>query len=64
MSRVRLKEDRGLLPQAQEIVKGLNAKGVDTSNLRGFPHCQGMFDSYFELYGAARKSRAVEEELI
>ena len=64
MSRVRLKEDHGLPPQAQEIVKGLNAKGVVTSNLRGFPHCQGMFDSYFELYGPARKSRAVEEELI
>ena len=64
MSRVRLKEDHELSPGVLEIVQGLDAKGVDTSNLRGFAHCQEMFNSYFQFYGAARKGRSVPEELI
>ena len=51
-------------PRVQELVKDLDAKGVDTSNLRGFAHCQEMFDNYFQFYVPARKGRAVEEELI
>ena len=64
MSRVRLKENHELPPKVQEMVQDLDAKGVDTSNLWGFAHCQEMFDSYFQFYGPARKGRAVEEELI
>ena len=64
MSRVRLKEDHELPFKAQELVQGLDAKVVDTSNLRGFSHCQDMFDSYFQFYGQARKGRAVEESFI
>ena len=64
MSRVRLKEDHELPSKVQALVQDLDGKGVDTSNLRGFSHCQEMFDSYFQFYGPARKGRAVEEELI
>jgi alkylhydroperoxidase family enzyme len=64
MSRVRLKEDHELPSKVQALVQDLDGKGVDTSNLRGFAHCQEMFDSYFQFYGPARKGRAVEEELI
>ena len=42
----------------------MDEKGVDTSNLRGFAHCQELFDSYFKFYGPARKGRSVEEGLI
>ena len=60
MSRVRLKEDHELSPKVKAVVQDLDAKGVDTANLRGFAHCQEMFDSYFQFYGPARKGRAVE----
>ena len=64
MCRVRLKEDHELSPKVKAVVQDLDAKGDDTANLRGFAHCQEMFDSYFQFYGPARKGRAVEEELI
>ena len=64
MARVRLKEDHELDPAIQETVKQLEEKGVDTSNLRGFAHCQDLFNSYFQFYGPAREGRSVEAELI
>ena len=64
MSRVRLKEDHELSSEVKAVVQDLDAKGVDTANLRGFAHCQEMFDSYLQFYGPARKGRSVEEELI
>ena len=64
MSRVRLKEDHELTPDIKNLVKSMDEKGVDTSNLRGFAHCQELFDSYFKFYGPARKGRSVEEGLI
>ena len=64
MSRVRLKEDHELSTKVKAVVQDLDAKGVDTANLRGFANCQEMIDSYFQFYGPARKGRAVEEELI
>ena len=33
-------------------------------NLRGFAHCQEMFDDYFKFYAPAREGRFVEAELI
>ena len=42
MSRVRLKEDHELPSKVQALVKDLDGKGVDTSNLRGFAHCQEL----------------------
>lgn len=64
MARIRLKEDHELEPNIRDLVKNLDSKGVDTSNLRGFAHRQDMFDSYFQFYGPARKGTTVEEELI
>jgi hypothetical protein len=64
MARIRLKENDELKPEVRAAVESMEARGVDTSNLRGFAHAQEMFDSYFQFYGPARKGRAVEEELI
>ena len=64
MARIRLKENDELKPNVRELVTSLDEKGVDTSNIRGFAHCQEMFDSYFQFYGPARKGTSVEEELI
>lgn len=64
MSRIRLKEDHELAPHIQTYVKAQDAKGVDTSNMRAFAHCQDMFDSYFSFYSPAREGHTVEAELI
>lgn len=64
MARIRLKDDHELAPHIQEAVKSLEGKGVDTSNLRGFAHCQDMFDAYFQFYGPAREGKTVSAELI
>ncbi len=64
MARIRLQEDHELAPHIQAHAKALEAKGVDTSNLRGFAHRQDMFDSYFKFYGPAREGVTVEAELI
>lgn len=64
MARIRLQEDHELAPQLQAHVRAQEEKGVDTSNLRGFAHCQDMFDSYFKFYGPAREGTSVAAELI
>jgi hypothetical protein len=64
MARVKLREDEELAPHIRAYVQAQEAKGIDTSNLRGFAHCQEMFDSYFQFYGPAREGRSVEPELI
>ncbi|MBD3647874.1 MAG: hypothetical protein HUJ31_10580 [Pseudomonadales bacterium] len=64
MARIRLKDDDELAPHIRETVRNLEEKGVDTANLRGFAHCQELFDSYFQFYGPAREGRAIEPELI
>ena len=64
MARIRLQDDDELKPEIKDLVHTLDEKGVDTSNLRGFAHCQELFDSYFQFYTPARKGRVVEEELI
>ena len=64
MARIRLKEDDELKPETRALVKSLDEKGVDTSNLRGFAHCQDLFDSYFQFYSPAREGRSVPAELI
>ncbi len=64
MARIRLKENNELEPHVREHVESLDAQGVDTSNIRGFAHCQPMFDSYFKFYGPAREGTSVEAELI
>ena len=64
MARIRLKEDSELEPRVLETVRHLEDKGVDTSNIRGFAHCQEFFDSYFQFYGPAREGRSVAAELI
>lgn len=64
MARIRLKEDHELAPHIQTHVKTMASTGVDTSNLRGFAHCQEMFDNYFKFYGPARQGTFVEAELI
>jgi len=64
MARIRLKEDHELAPHIQAYVKDQEEMGVDTSNLRGFAHCQEMFDSYFQFYGPAREGRTVDAQLI
>ena len=50
--------------EARVIASDLDERGVDTSNLRGFAHCQELFDSYFQFYLPAREGRSVEPELI
>ena len=45
MARVKLREDEELAPHIRAYVQAQEAKGIDTSNLRGFAHCQEMFDS-------------------
>ncbi len=64
MARIRLKEDHELPPHIQAHVQEQDAKGVDTSTMRGFAHCQEMFDSYFGFYLPAREGRSVDAELI
>jgi hypothetical protein len=64
MARVRLKDDDELAPNIRAHVQAQEAKGVDTANLRGFAHCQDMFDSYFKFYAPAREGRSVDAELI
>ena len=64
MARIRLKEDHELEAGVLELVTKLEEKGADTSNLRGFAHCQDMFDAYFQFYGPAREGKTVEPELI
>lgn len=64
MARIRLKDNDELEPHVRELVEKMEASGADTSNLRGFAHCQDMFDSYFQFYGPAREGRTVEAELI
>ncbi len=64
MARIRLKDDHELEPHIQAIVAAQEAKGADTSNLRGFAHAQAMFDSYFQFYGPAREGRSVDAQLI
>ena len=46
MARIRLKENDELAPHIAAYAKSQDEAGVDTSNLRGFAHCQEMFDSY------------------
>ena len=64
MARIRLKENSELAPHVRAQVEKLDERGVDTSNLRGFAHCQELFDSYFQFYLPAREGRSVEPELI
>lgn len=64
MARIRLKEDHELEPHVRELVQNLDAKGVDTSNLRGFAHRQDLFDAYFRFYSPAREGKTVPAELI
>ena len=64
MARIRLKEDHEREPPVREVVKKMDEAGADTSNLRGFAHCQEMFNDYFQFYGPARDGRHVEAELI
>ena len=64
MARIRLKDNDELAPHIRAHVEKLDERGVDTSNLRGFAHCQDLFDSYFQFYGPAREGRSVEPELI
>ena len=64
MARIRLKENDELAPHIAAYAKSQDEAGVDTSNLRGFAHCQEMFDSYFQFYGPAREGRSVEAPLI
>ena len=64
MARISLKEDHELESPIRELVEKLEAKGSDTSNLRGFAHRQDMFDAYFKFYGPAREGTTVAAELI
>ena len=64
MARISLKENNQLAPHVRAQVEKLEARGADTSTLRGFAHCQELFDSYFQFYAPAREGRSVEAELI
>ncbi|MEQ8690640.1 MAG: hypothetical protein RIC89_07370 [Pseudomonadales bacterium] len=64
MARITLLEDHELEPHILAHAQALEKQGADTSNLRGFAHCQEMFDDYFKFYAPAREGRFVEAELI
>ncbi len=64
MSRISLKQDHELTDEVLAQVKAVEAAGGDASVMRGFAHCQSLFDGFFSWYGQARKGEAVEEELI
>lgn len=64
MSRIRLQQDDELEKEVLAQVRAVEAAGGDTSVMRGFAHCQNLFDGFFKWYGKARQGDAVEEELI
>ena len=64
MARVRLLEDHELSEGAQSAVQAMEARGADTSTLRGLAHSQQFFDRYFTFYGAARDGHDVPAALI
>ena len=63
MSRIALKEDDQLDPQALEQVRAVEAAGRDASVLRATAHRQEMFEQYFKFYYPAHQGGVVEPEL-
>ncbi len=64
MSRISLKQDYELDAKTLQAVQAIEARGGDSSTMRGLAHSQALFDSYFQFYSPARAGYAVDEELI
>jgi hypothetical protein len=64
MARIALKQDHELNPNILEAVQAVEAKGADSSTMRGLANSQALFDSYFKFYMPARSGTSVAEELI
>ena len=64
MARIKLKENHELPEHIRNAAEAMEAKGADTSTLRGLAHRQDMFDAYFKFYGPAREGTTISAELI
>lgn len=64
LARVRLLRDEALSDSTRSAVQAMEARGHDTSTLRGLANAQAFFDSYFQFYGPAREGRSIPAELI
>ncbi len=64
MARIHLKQDDELDAKTRQRAQDIEAAGGDTATLRGFAHCQELFDDYFRFYAPARKGRSVTPALI
>jgi len=64
MARIRLLSDDELDETTRAAAQEMEAKGADTSTLRGLANSQEFFNSYFQFYYPARQGHSVSEELI
>jgi len=64
MARIKLKEDHELTAATLAVAKSIEARGADTSTLRGLANRQDMFDAYFGFYYPARQGKTVSATLI
>ena len=64
MARIKLLTNEDLDETTRNNVEEMEAKGLDTSTIRGLANSQEFFNSYFQFYYPARQGRSLSEELI
>jgi len=64
MARIKLLTNEDLDETTRNNVEEMEAKGLDTSTIRGLANSQELFNSYFQFYYPARQGRSLSEELI
>jgi len=64
MARIRLLSNEELDDATRAAAEAMEAKGQDTSTMRGLANAQPLFNSYFQFYAPAREGRSIPAELI
>ncbi len=64
MARIRLLPDAELDDATRATAQTMEAKGFDTSTLRGLANSQDFFNLYNQFYYPARKGHSLPERLI
>jgi hypothetical protein len=64
MARIRLLPDEELDETTRANAQAMEARGLDTSTLRGLANSQDFFNLYNQFYYPARKGHSLPESLI